>query len=64
VYKLLIKRYRKIRRITQKELAYKIEISQNYLSELENNKYDIRLSLLCKIAKELNTSPKKLFIYK
>lgn len=61
MYKLKIKKYRKLKRITQKELARKINISQNFLSEIENHKYDIKLSMLCKIAKELNVSPKNLF---
>lgn len=47
--------------MTQRELAFKIGISQNYLSQLENTRYDIKLSTLCKIARELDVSPKKLF---
>lgn len=40
--------------MTQKELAKRIGISQNYLSNLENGKFDIKLSLLFKIALELD----------
>ncbi len=36
-------------------------MSQNYYCELENNKYDIKLSVLCKIARELNVNTKALF---
>lgn len=60
-YRLRIKKYREEVKMTQKELAQRVGISQNYLSELESNKYDIKLSLLCKIAKELDISSKKLF---
>lgn len=64
MYKLKIKQYRIKNKLTQKELAHKINISQNYLSELENNKWDIKLSTLCEIADNLNVSPKSLFEYK
>ena len=60
-YKLKIKKYRKLNNITQKQLASKIGISQNYLSELESGKYDISLNLLCKIGKVLKECPKNLF---
>lgn len=53
-YRLKIKDYRILKRYSQKELASKIGISQNYLSDLENEKYDIKLSLLYKISKVLN----------
>lgn len=42
--------------MSQKTLAAKIGVSQNYLSELENNKYDIKLSVLLKICGVLNVS--------
>ncbi len=55
-YRLKIKEYRTKNCMTQKELATRIGISQNYLSELENGKFDIKLSILCKIADVLNVS--------
>ncbi|EDT87197.1 helix-turn-helix domain-containing protein [Clostridium botulinum] len=61
MYKLKIKKYRIKKKLTQKELAHRIEMSQNYYCELENNKYDIKLSVLCKIARELNVNTKALF---
>lgn len=61
MYKLKIKKYRIRKKLTEKELAHKVGISQNYLSELENNKYDIKLSMLCKIAKALDVNAKALF---
>ncbi|GAA0181434.1 hypothetical protein SH2C18_39680 [Clostridium sediminicola] len=57
LYKLSIKEHRTSKQITQKELAAKIGISQNYLSEIENNKYDISISLLLKIGKVLKICP-------
>ncbi|MDS1004203.1 helix-turn-helix transcriptional regulator [Clostridium sporogenes] len=64
MYKLKIKKYRMRKKLTEKELAHRIGISQNYYSELENGKYDIKLSVLCKIAKELRVKPNVLFEYK
>ncbi|WP_061293636.1 helix-turn-helix domain-containing protein [Clostridium botulinum] len=64
MYKLKIKKYRMRKKLTEKELAHKIGISQNYYSELENGKYDIKLSVLCKIAKELRVKPNVLFEYR
>ena len=62
MYKLKIKKYRKAKHLTQKQLSKKVSISQNYLCELENNKYDIKISLLFRIGKELNVCPKKFII--
>jgi transcriptional regulator with XRE-family HTH domain len=56
-YKLRIKKYRRLRRLSQKELAAKIGISQNFLSEIENGRYDIKLTLLCEIADVLKVEP-------
>ena len=56
-YRLKVRNYRIKNGMTQKELAMKIGISQNYLSQLENEKFDIKLSLLCKIANALKVSP-------
>lgn len=60
MYKLKIKKYRKLKNITQKKLAFRIGISQNFLSEIENEKYDIKLSLLFKIGGALEECPKDL----
>lgn len=61
IYKLKIKEVRKYKGFTQKELAYKIGVSYNYLSNIENNKFDIRLGLLLRIAEELNCDVKDLY---
>ncbi|MEG0133033.1 MAG: helix-turn-helix transcriptional regulator [Clostridium sp.] len=45
-----IKKARFQKNVTQSSLAKQLNISQNYLSELEANKYDIKLSILIKIS--------------
>lgn len=60
MYKLKIRKYRNLKNLTQKQLSIKIGISQNYLSEVENEKYDIRVSLLFKVGHALETCPKDL----
>lgn len=60
-YRLKIKEIRTQKGIYQKDLADKIGISANYLSELEHNKFDIRFGLLLEIAKELNVDVKELY---
>lgn len=60
MYKLKIKKYRKVKKYTQWQLSHKIRISQNFLSEIEHQKYDIRLSLLFKIGQALKVCPKDL----
>lgn len=60
MYKLKIKQYRINKHIRQFELAKKLNISQNYLSELEHVKYPIKISTLYKIAKALDVCPKDL----
>lgn len=57
MYKLKIKEIRRSKGITQKKLAAKVGISQNFLSEIENGKYDIRLSLIYKIGIALQVNP-------
>lgn len=56
-YKLEIRDYRKLKRLSQRELAAKIGISRSYLSELENQKYEITLTMLSKIANALQVHP-------
>ena len=63
MYKIHIKLWRKIRFMSQKELAKKIGISQNYLSEIENQKFDIKLSLVIKICIALDISLNDLIDY-
>jgi len=63
-YRLKIKKYRELKGLTQKELAQKIGISRSYFADLENGKYDIKLSMLIKTSKVLRVVPSKLIEYK
>lgn len=64
MYSLNIKEFRKAKKLTQKQLAEKVGISRNFLSEIENGKWDIGLDLLIKISKVLGVHPSKLIEYK
>lgn len=55
--RLKIKSVRQQKGLTQKELAQKLGVSQNFLSELENNKYDIKLSMFYKLLDVLEIYP-------
>jgi transcriptional regulator with XRE-family HTH domain len=59
---LLIKEWREIRGISQKQLAKQIGMSQSYLSRLEANKKNPSLETLHKIADILNVKPCQLYI--
>ncbi|QLY82220.1 helix-turn-helix transcriptional regulator [Clostridium intestinale] len=61
-YKLKVKQYRILRGLTQIELAIKVGVSRNYISEVENNKYDIRTSLLYDLAEVLDVSLDELVV--
>ncbi|WP_084647495.1 helix-turn-helix domain-containing protein [Clostridium estertheticum] len=63
-YRLRIREKRLVKRMTQMQLAAKVGISRNFLSEIERGKYDIHLSLLCKFSRALNSSPGNLIEYK
>lgn len=58
-YKLQIKKYRKLRNMTQKELARKAKVKQSYISQLENPKNTKSPSLrtILDIAYALNVCP-------
>ena len=59
-YKLKIKDARKIKGISGADLASRIGISQSFFSQLENQRYDIKLSLLLKVGRTLKICPYKL----
>lgn len=59
-YKLKIKEIRKSKNMSCLELANKIGVSQSYMSDLENQKYNIRVSRVLDISKALNVCPYKL----
>lgn len=58
----MIKTTRKRQKITQKELAKRCNLSQSFLSELENkyNKKNVTIKQIVKIADGLNLNPKDL----
>ena len=49
---VLIQEARKKQRLTQQELADKVGTTKNYISRIENNASDIRLSTLMRIIRE------------
>ena len=56
-----IKRYRKYRKWTQAQLAEKLDISINFLSEIENGKKWISPETMVNVASALNIEPFELF---
>ena len=48
----LIQEARKRQHLTQEELADKVGTTKNYISRIENNASDIRLSILMRIIKD------------
>ncbi|MDR0758975.1 MAG: helix-turn-helix domain-containing protein [Treponema sp.] len=56
-----IRRYRSFRQWTQAELAEKLEISVNFLCDIENGKRWISPASMVKIANTLNIEPFELF---
>lgn len=59
----LINQLRKKKYLSQEELANNCEVSRQTINAIENNKYDPSLILAFKLAKELNSTVDKLFIY-
>ena len=49
-----MRRYRKSTGMTMKELALKLDISEQAISQYENNKREPNIGMLKKIAKELD----------
>lgn len=49
---VLIQDARKKQKLTQEQLAVKVGTTKNYISRIENNASDIRLSTLMRIIKE------------
>jgi DNA-binding XRE family transcriptional regulator len=49
---VLIQEARKLQNLTQEELAIKCGTTKNYISRIENNASDIRLSTLMRIIRE------------
>lgn len=57
-----IQTIRKTNKLTQKELANRIKISERNLQSIEAGKQDPRTSTVLKIAKALETNVEKLFL--
>lgn len=58
--KINIEKYRKMKFISQKKFAQKINISQSYLSALERQQKSPTIRMLFKIANELDVCPRLL----
>jgi transcriptional regulator with XRE-family HTH domain len=56
-YRLRIRDYRKLKSLSQEELAEILGFSQNFISEIENTEHDIKLSLLLDISATLEVCP-------
>lgn len=59
-YVFCIKQARLAKGITQEELAVRVNVTKEFISYIENGHKDPSISLLRKIAKELNTNVKAL----
>lgn len=59
-HKINIEKYRKMKFISQNQLAKKIGISQSYLSAVERGLKSPTLRMLYRIAEELNICPRLL----
>ncbi len=59
-----IKYYRKLRNLTQEDLAEKADVSISYIKQIESNKEykNVSLTVILKISKALDISVDKLFI--
>lgn len=55
-----LKQIRSNKRLSQREMARRLNISQSYLGDLENNRKNVSLYVVSKLAKQLNISINKL----
>lgn len=58
-----IKEFRKIRNLTQEELAQAMEVTRQTIISLENGKYDASLKLAYKIASFFEVSIEEIFLF-
>ena len=58
-----IKEFRKIRNLTQEELAQAMEVTRQTIISLENGKYDASLKLAYKIASFFEFSIEEIFLF-
>lgn len=57
----VIKIYRRRKKMTQKVLAQKCNVKQNYISQLENFKKVPSINMIMKLSKTLNINPISIF---
>lgn len=60
MYKHKIKEFRNFKNLTQKQLSLRSGVSQNYISEIENYKYDLTVTTLVLICLGLEVTPNKI----
>ncbi len=58
-----LKKYRQLKKLTQQELADKVNVRRETVTRLENAKYNPSLELAVRISKVLNTPIEELFIF-
>ena len=57
-----LKKYRRLRKISQEELAYAADIDRTYVSALERTIYSASLDVVASIAKALDVEPSELLV--
>ncbi|WP_297520457.1 helix-turn-helix transcriptional regulator [uncultured Clostridium sp.] len=57
MYELKIKKFRTQKKLTQKQLGELAQVSRNYISELENDKYYPTIDVLIRICVALEVDP-------
>lgn len=64
MYKLNLKKIRKSKRMSQKDLSILLGVSQTYISALERGQYHMRISFLIKLSNLLEVPLCELIEYK
>ena len=60
----MIKKLRKKKKISQRELSFRLDVSQSYISRLENYKVNnVNIELIRNISKELEIDPVEVFLF-
>lgn len=62
VFALNLKKYRRLRGISQEELAHVADIDRTYVSALERRVYSASLDVVASIAKALDVEPSELLV--
>jgi transcriptional regulator with XRE-family HTH domain len=55
-----LKKYRRLKRLSQEELAHLAEIDRTYVSLLERQKYSVTVDVVAKLADALGIEPHEL----